>query len=136
MESEFLRAAPLTDGAGVGWFDPESPAKAVERAASPPRARASHERTQGDGGPAHDATSLSLMPPSPPLDASRARAVASRLRRGRRSFRQQVAPELVVRSPAQHLWHEVSLRDRKSTRLNSSHLGISYAVFCLNKKRL
>src|ERR1035438_10731728 len=24
--------------------------------------------------------------------------------------------------------------DRKSTRLNSSHLGISYAVFCLNKK--
>src|SRR5215472_18926396 len=27
-------------------------------------------------------------------------------------------------------WH----RDRKSTRLNSSHLGISYAVFCLKKK--
>src|SRR5262245_32561750 len=31
-----------------------------------------------------------------------------------------------VSSPAQ---------DRKSTRLNSSHLGISYAVFCLQKKR-
>src|SRR5947199_955321 len=28
-----------------------------------------------------------------------------------------------------------SLRDRKSTRLNSSHLGISYAVFCLKKKK-
>src|SRR5262245_48026469 len=27
-----------------------------------------------------------------------------------------------------------SHRDRKSTRLNSSHLGISYAVFCLKKK--
>src|SRR5256885_8391236 len=27
-----------------------------------------------------------------------------------------------------------SLRDRKSTRLNSSHLVISYAVFCLKKK--
>src|ERR1039458_6863041 len=27
-------------------------------------------------------------------------------------------------------------RDRKSTRLNSSHLGISYAVFCLKKKRV
>src|SRR5262245_39704220 len=27
------------------------------------------------------------------------------------------------------------LEDRKSTRLNSSHLGISYAVFCLKKKR-
>src|ERR1035441_10997983 len=26
------------------------------------------------------------------------------------------------------------LPDRKSTRLNSSHLGISYAVFCLKKK--
>src|ERR1039458_10733583 len=26
-------------------------------------------------------------------------------------------------------------RDRKSTRLNSSHLGISYAVFCLEQKR-
>src|SRR5262245_65049556 len=27
------------------------------------------------------------------------------------------------------------LPDRKSTRLNSSHLGISYAVFCLKKKK-
>src|SRR5207249_10803891 len=27
-----------------------------------------------------------------------------------------------------------SLRDRKSTRLNSSHVSISYAVFCLKKK--
>src|ERR1035438_10780444 len=27
-------------------------------------------------------------------------------------------------------------RDRKSTRLNSSHLGISYAVFCLKKQRV
>src|SRR5258707_5710563 len=26
------------------------------------------------------------------------------------------------------------LKDRKSTRLNSSHANISYAVFCLNKK--
>src|ERR1035438_10806913 len=26
-------------------------------------------------------------------------------------------------------------RDRKSTRLNSSHLGISYAVFCLKKNK-
>src|SRR5262245_64883838 len=30
-----------------------------------------------------------------------------------------------------HAHHAV---DRKSTRLNSSHLGISYAVFCLKKK--
>src|ERR1035438_9254599 len=29
---------------------------------------------------------------------------------------------------------ERAILDRKSTRLNSSHLGISYAVFCLKKK--
>src|SRR5690606_41960351 len=28
-----------------------------------------------------------------------------------------------------------SLQDRKSTRLNSSHVKISYAVFCLKKKK-
>src|SRR2546428_9084074 len=30
---------------------------------------------------------------------------------------------------------EVEVRDRKSTRLNSSHDQISYAVFCLKKKK-
>src|SRR3712207_7729851 len=29
-----------------------------------------------------------------------------------------------------------SRRDRKSTRLNSSHANISYAVFCLKKKKI
>src|SRR3712207_7205794 len=28
------------------------------------------------------------------------------------------------------------VRDRKSTRLNSSHANISYAVFCLKKKKM
>src|SRR2546426_7052955 len=32
-------------------------------------------------------------------------------------------------------WISFSARDRKSTRLNSSHLVISYAVFCLKKKK-
>src|SRR5215510_15170065 len=35
-------------------------------------------------------------------------------------------------------WLEASIRpprDRKSTRLNSSHVAISYAVFCLKKKK-
>src|SRR5262245_63368158 len=32
---------------------------------------------------------------------------------------------------ARALMAQARLRDRKSTRLNSSHLGISYAVFCL-----
>src|SRR3712207_7199870 len=31
--------------------------------------------------------------------------------------------------------HAGSLSDRKSTRLNSSHANISYAVFCLKKKQ-
>ena len=30
---------------------------------------------------------------------------------------------------------KVNLEDRKSTRLNSSHMRISYAVFCLKKKK-
>src|SRR5262245_65303781 len=48
--------------------------------------------------------------------------------------------ELVVTAPstvsgAPETSARVSARDRKSTRLNSSHLGISYAVFCLKKKK-
>src|SRR5690606_39505953 len=35
----------------------------------------------------------------------------------------------------QNLLHEAH-QDRKSTRLNSSHVKISYAVFCLKKKNL
>src|SRR5690606_41236917 len=31
--------------------------------------------------------------------------------------------------------HLLSIQDRKSTRLNSSHVKISYAVFCLKKKK-
>src|SRR2546430_957552 len=32
--------------------------------------------------------------------------------------------------------HPLPRRDRKSTRLNSSHSQISYAVFCLKKKKI
>src|SRR5258705_9298789 len=35
---------------------------------------------------------------------------------------------------ALHVHRDLARQDRKSTRLNSSHLGISYAVFCLKKK--
>src|SRR5215831_18462850 len=45
--------------------------------------------------------------------------------------------------PSSHAWMGVGMSlylyeliDRKSTRLNSSHLGISYAVFCLKKKKI
>src|SRR2546428_2107167 len=40
------------------------------------------------------------------------------------------APSLAGGRPAS----DGAVRDRKSTRLNSSHDQISYAVFCLNKK--
>src|SRR5690606_40330107 len=35
----------------------------------------------------------------------------------------------------QDLWDNYPFGDRKSTRLNSSHVKISYAVFCLKKKK-
>src|SRR5437879_9264181 len=35
----------------------------------------------------------------------------------------------------QRTWEHRMTRDRKSTRLNSSHRCISYAVFCLKKKK-
>src|SRR5438034_8231512 len=56
----------------------------------------------------HDALPISRRPPAPP--GPRAGRASAAARRG---------------SPA---------RDRKSTRLNSSHTVISYAVFCLKKK--
>src|SRR5256885_10885740 len=37
--------------------------------------------------------------------------------------------------PFQEVIAKRGVRDRKSTRLNSSHLVISYAVFCLKKKK-
>src|SRR3712207_8170685 len=49
---------------------------------------------------------------------------------------QQVAPgaELPVRREGTLALERDELADRKSTRLNSSHANISYAVFCLKKK--
>src|SRR5258705_3551892 len=41
---------------------------------------------------------------------------------------------LVLPRPLAYCVRLNSQGDRKSTRLNSSHLGISYAVFCLDKK--
>src|SRR3712207_8227749 len=38
--------------------------------------------------------------------------------------------------PPHPILFEVLFIDRKSTRLNSSHANISYAVFCLKKKKL
>src|SRR2546429_6856357 len=42
----------------------------------------------------------------------------------------------VLAGKVRHLRHHHSVGDRKSTRLNSSHGYISYAVFCLKKKQI
>src|SRR5690349_22296404 len=42
--------------------------------------------------------------------------------------------KLVVTGPANFISGNGNAADRKSTRLNSSHVEISYAVFCLKKK--
>src|SRR5262245_63888050 len=42
---------------------------------------------------------------------------------------------VAARGAVGHAHAHRHLGDRKSTRLNSSHLGISYAVFCLKKKK-
>src|SRR3712207_6938408 len=40
----------------------------------------------------------------------------------------------VAQDTVEQLWKLIEEEDRKSTRLNSSHANISYAVFCLKKK--
>src|SRR3712207_8824766 len=66
---------------------------------------------------------LRVLDPAPVLPGPRLpgalRGVRARRARRRRALRARVLARR---------------RDRKSTRLNSSHANISYAVFCLNKK--
>src|SRR5690606_41918526 len=45
------------------------------------------------------------------------------------------APNTVKAPESQVKTLPITWKDRKSTRLNSSHVKISYAVFCLKKKR-
>src|SRR5262245_64555019 len=47
--------------------------------------------------------------------------------------RGEIADAMKALGVTDHRW--LGGADRKSTRLNSSHLGISYAVFCLKKKK-
>src|SRR5256885_10944878 len=70
-------------------------------------------------GPCHTRTS------SPPYNSCDASPVANREKKCV-AVASVTASEKVRRAPTS---------DRKSTRLNSSHLVISYAVFCLKKKK-
>src|SRR3989337_3522321 len=50
-------------------------------------------------------------------------------------FRSHQRPEYQHQRIVHRAVHDGDLVDRKSTRLNSSHGSISYAVFCLEKKK-
>src|SRR5690349_23378968 len=76
------------------------------------------------------------------LPISRRRAPRAEARRHaaprRAGFRAALQPDAQPLDPAQRRLladDAVLRRDRKSTRLNSSHVEISYAVFCLKKKK-
>src|SRR2546426_8454132 len=70
----------------------------------------------------HDALPILIRLLSNPLISRR--EVADLIRRNCVAFR-----------PTPRDWADLRPQDRKSTRLNSSHLVISYAVFCLKKKK-
>src|SRR5438445_6140835 len=87
-------------------------------------------------------------PPTPPGEGAIAHATSGKKRligpSGYPIVREKPSPERVERAAADRLAHRrheaeveahVVQRDRKSTRLNSSHANISYAVFCLKKKK-
>src|SRR3712207_9177764 len=72
--------------------------------------------------------------------------ISDRLEREVRGHLSAEVPAHAVRDREQRLEEQVRVlvavpdladvgRDRKSTRLNSSHANISYAVFCLKKKK-
>src|SRR5262245_62655491 len=94
-------------------------------------------------GPTAAFFSCSMRPPSsstvfpyttlfrsrPPRDPLGSRRPAAGRQPQRAARREPARPALRQRRPERRAG-----ADRKSTRLNSSHLGISYAVFCLKKK--
>src|SRR5699024_12578538 len=106
-------------------------------------------------GPLYSLTFLSLLTPRRPLRSTlfpyttlfrsrfdqRARAEGraedhgrDRRRRDRAGAGQRLAPA-GRRGHRRRISRPDPPRDRKSTRLNSSHVSISYAVFCLKKKK-
>src|SRR5947199_6677959 len=81
----------------------------------------------------------SAPPPRPTLFPYTTLFRSSAQGTGRRAGRQLHGHALRLPRPARlpalpARAREVADQDRKSTRLNSSHLGISYAVFCWKKK--
>src|SRR5258707_5041902 len=77
-------------------------------------------------------TTLFRSWPGHPADDRRDRRMEPRVRLVRGVVQ---AAQLRTRlEPPRDPCHALDRRDRRSTRLNSSHANISYAVFCLQKK--
>src|SRR3712207_8792900 len=69
------------------------------------------------------------------IDRTRDLRFAARMRAAER--RHQRAFQLAERRDRIRMLRQIRAQeDRKSTRLNSSHANISYAVFCLKKKKI
>src|SRR2546427_3531354 len=75
----------------------------------------------------HDALPISVEPRQEKIRAEKIRH--------RKLAVAEVRPVETAVGPVHEGFHAVK-RDRKSTRLNSSHSQISYAVFCLKKKKI
>src|SRR5690606_40000024 len=109
---------PWSDGPGPAADRPRAP-RGAARAETAPVHRAPPERGGGRGGPPGGQGALTSRPvlPDPEPLPSQVRAASP--------------------SPRKHssAAGQPTKRDRKSTRLNSSHVKISYAVFCLKKKK-
>src|SRR5258707_8541583 len=84
-----------------------------------------HEKTHSD--PAVARHGGRTRPGAAPRVPARARAAG---RGSRQAFRRRRLDRR-----ARHAVQRAARGDRKSTRLNSSHANISYAVFCLKKKK-
>src|SRR5207249_8137764 len=67
--------------------------------------------------------------PVPP----KSKMLAPSTKNGRRSWRNCSTVVRLTNAGSDSTWPKSG--DRKSTRLNSSHVSISYAVFCLKKKK-
>src|SRR3712207_6986176 len=66
----------------------------------------------------------------PKLDSGSQKRIGDQLRAMYDELMQQPVPDRF-----RELLDQLDKKDRKSTRLNSSHANISYAVFCLKKKK-
>src|SRR5438874_6449718 len=96
----------------------------------PPSIRARHQSNVVPGACVYGSPSIS-QPPMQPSNSPNGLVGVDDPRRGE-SYGHAIIFESFAES---HMGPASSSRDRKSTRLNSSHVEISYAVFCLKKKK-